>query len=276
MNYTAIYNNLIDRSTNRVKTKGTYYENHHITPKCMGGCNADNNMVFLLPEEHFLAHLLLVKMYPTHHKLWYAANMMKSRVKSNKEYGWLKRRYSKINSLDRMGKPRTRESIEKQRATILHKMEMGYHHPNYGKPLSDEHKQNISTANMNKTVPIIARSSREGYRLRYGEEDGDVRYNEACTRKDSMSMNAFIRRHGYVDGVTLYEQRQQLMRSRTKENNPFFGKMHSDATKAKLKEAAKSRPSIKCPHCDKVGSAPLMKRWHFDRCKHIPPNTTLD
>lgn len=25
---------------------------------------------------------------------------------------------------------------------------------------------------------------------------------------------------------------------------------------------------VKCPHCDKVANYPIMKRWHFDNCKH--------
>jgi len=28
------------------------------------------------------------------------------------------------------------------------------------------------------------------------------------------------------------------------------------------------KPKIKCPYCDKCGSANNMKRWHFDNCKH--------
>jgi len=25
--------------------------------------------------------------------------------------------------------------------------------------------------------------------------------------------------------------------------------------------------TIKCPHCNKIGGIPAMKRWHFDNCK---------
>lgn len=27
---------------------------------------------------------------------------------------------------------------------------------------------------------------------------------------------------------------------------------------------------VRCPSCDKSGSYPIMKRWHFDRCKLVP------
>lgn len=42
-----------------------YYEEHHIIPKCIGGGEDPNNKVLLTPREHFLAHYLLWKMYPS-------------------------------------------------------------------------------------------------------------------------------------------------------------------------------------------------------------------
>jgi hypothetical protein len=36
-------------------------------------------------------------------------------------------------------------------------------------------------------------------------------------------------------------------------------------------EAAKAaHVKVSCPHCNKVGSLSLMKRWHFDQCKEKP------
>lgn len=77
------------------------------------------------------------------------------------------------------------------------------------------------------------------------------------------------------------------------ENNPFFGKKHSDDTIEKIRKGnigrkesqdtrrKKSearmgelnpmfgikRPTVKCPHCEKEGIKGNMKRWHFDNCK---------
>jgi len=62
MNYLKIYNDLIDRAKNR-KLEG-YKEKHHIVPKCLGGSRNKDNLVELTPKEHFLAHQLLVKIYP--------------------------------------------------------------------------------------------------------------------------------------------------------------------------------------------------------------------
>ncbi len=101
MNYFKIYDNLIERSKDR--TISGYYEKHHIVPKCLGGNGTIDNIANLTPEEHYLAHQLLVKMYPKHSKLIYAAMIMTThnsgRRMTNKLFGWLKRKAScdKIN-----------------------------------------------------------------------------------------------------------------------------------------------------------------------------------
>lgn len=64
MNYKDIYFRLINsrKLLNRSKNDA-YYENHHIIPKCFGGRNDQDNKVLLTAKEHFIAHLLLTKMY---------------------------------------------------------------------------------------------------------------------------------------------------------------------------------------------------------------------
>ena len=96
MNYTNIYEKLCTRARSRILD--TYVERHHILPVCMGGSNDADNLVYLTAEEHFLAHQLLVKMYPDNKKLIYAAQLMTQcsngqRV-NNKLFGWIKRKIS--------------------------------------------------------------------------------------------------------------------------------------------------------------------------------------
>lgn len=43
----------------------------------------------------------------------------------------------------------------------------------------------------------------------------------------------------------------------------------SEEHKAKLKAAIKNRPIIECPHCNKVGYACNLIRWHNDNCKQF-------
>ncbi len=97
MNYTNIYNQLMESAKGRHLTD--YTEKHHIIPKCLGGTNDVDNLIDLTPEEHYLAHQLLVKMYPNHAGLAYAAELMcygaDGRRNNNKSFGWIKRIISK-------------------------------------------------------------------------------------------------------------------------------------------------------------------------------------
>jgi hypothetical protein len=58
-------------------------ERHHIVPRCLGGSNRKDNLVYLTAREHFLAHKLLVRAYPQQPKLWYALMLM-GRLADNK------------------------------------------------------------------------------------------------------------------------------------------------------------------------------------------------
>jgi len=75
-----------------------YKERHHIIPRCMGGSDEVDNLVDLTPEEHFVAHQLLVKIYPENIRLVRACDVMSKDTKvnkywrRNKMYGWLRRR----------------------------------------------------------------------------------------------------------------------------------------------------------------------------------------
>lgn len=98
MDYEKHYNMLVERGKSRPVTG--YVEKHHVVPKCMGGSDDADNLVSLTPEEHYLAHLLLVKMYPKCTPLVNAAVIMTThntnyRV-NNKLYGWLRRRASQV------------------------------------------------------------------------------------------------------------------------------------------------------------------------------------
>ena len=65
------YGRLIERAKTRQLTG--YVEKHHVVPKCIGGTDEKSNLVKLTPEEHYVAHQLLVKIYPDNDSLVYAA-----------------------------------------------------------------------------------------------------------------------------------------------------------------------------------------------------------
>lgn len=111
MDYQKHYNLLIARAKNRYLDE--YTERHHIIPNCFfknssrrntansgfvghldGNPDDISNLVRLTPEEHYVAHQLLVKIYPENLALTYAAKMMANTRPGNKMYGWLKRAHS--------------------------------------------------------------------------------------------------------------------------------------------------------------------------------------
>lgn len=96
MDYPKIYQQLIDRA--RSRQLSGYKESHHIVPKCLGGTDDPSNLVNLTPEEHYVAHQLLVKIHSNNGRLLYAAIMMCSNRINNKLYGWLRRRLSSTQS----------------------------------------------------------------------------------------------------------------------------------------------------------------------------------
>lgn len=64
MNYQKIYNQLIKkRQKEIINKKDCYCERHHIIPKSIGGTDDNTNLVNLTAREHFIAHLLLAKIY---------------------------------------------------------------------------------------------------------------------------------------------------------------------------------------------------------------------
>lgn len=132
MDYQKIYEDLIANAKN--KNIEGYYEKHHIIPRCIGGSNQKDNLVDLTPEEHYIAHLLLVKIYPSSSKLVYAANMMSNR--NNKSYGWIKRRFVEQLSSDRQGF--THSNDAKQKMSLAKK----------GIPKSTQWKKQASEAKM--------------------------------------------------------------------------------------------------------------------------------
>ena len=64
MNYKKVYYQLIERAITRHLTrKDCYIEKHHIIPKAEGGVDDKSNLVNLTAREHYIAHLLLAKIY---------------------------------------------------------------------------------------------------------------------------------------------------------------------------------------------------------------------
>lgn len=124
--YTRWYFRIIESA--RQSTLKTYREYHHVIPRSLGGSNAKENIVQLTARQHFVCHLLLVKMTSgqARFKMICAAHHMS--VCHRQE------RY-KITSI-------AYERLKKLRSDSM----KGANNPNYGNnaPLSARHRANLS------------------------------------------------------------------------------------------------------------------------------------
>jgi hypothetical protein len=154
MNYQRVYNSIIlkAKSEDRKKKCGTYYERHHITPRCLDGNENKENKVLLTAKEHFICHKLLTFIYPNKRGLSLALYRMhfgKPYINiSTKDYEYSKMlfiknctgenhpMYGKTHSVN------TKQKMSNSRLLNLN-----------GKGLSDETKLKLSKALTNKKYP---------------------------------------------------------------------------------------------------------------------------
>ena len=192
MNYAAHYERLVKRA--RSRSLVGYRERHHVVPKCMGGGNDVWNIVELTGEEHYVAHQLLVKMYPSVSGLALAAMRMARQCTGNKSYAWLRRLVAEAARERQTGKKLPPKSAQCRanlsRALKGNKNALGVRRPpispeqskklsdmrkgkkrspeavaktaaaNRGKPCSPETRKKIGDANRGRKLPPITEETR--------------------------------------------------------------------------------------------------------------------
>ena len=136
------------------KDQNNYQERHHIKPKCFGGTNDDDNLIYLYAEEHYYAHKLLALENPHEQKLQYPWWMLSTHNKnkiSAEEYAEARINFSKtvsdLNSGENNGMfGKTTSNKQKRIASEMCKNRTGSNNPNFGKQLTEEHKKKVSDA----------------------------------------------------------------------------------------------------------------------------------
>lgn len=95
---------------------------------------------------------------------------------------------------------------------------------------------------------------------------------------------------GFKELCLTDEMRKKLSDSKVGKNNPMYGKPITEEHREKLKlrkpnkawlckkmpkdvrkkmsESHKNKPTVECPHCNKIGKEAGMKVWHMDNCKN--------
>lgn len=237
MNYNSIYEKLITNAKSR--SLDGYTERHHITPQCLGGSDDALNLVDLTPEEHYLAHQLLVKIHPDNASLIYAARMMtisspKADRSKNKLFGWLRRKNQEVQK---------------------------------NKEFTAETRKKMSESAKNKpkiTCPHCGLTGTEGNMRRWHFDNCKQGPTPKIVKLDQETKDKIIK----TMATKIWKE----------DSCPFCGlttklsalKPHIKFCKSNPNRKKKEDKKIKCPHCDKIGIPANMRRWHFDNCKHKP------
>ena len=128
MTYNEFINNIIQtRGQWNIPDTG-YKEIHHIIPRCCGGLPnkkhyendlMNKNLIWLYPEEHYIAHKLLALENPDNKKLiaafWLMSHTVEKKYVSAKDYKLARMLY--INTI--IGKVQTKESNDKRAEKML-------------------------------------------------------------------------------------------------------------------------------------------------------------
>jgi hypothetical protein len=273
MDYKLVYDNIISKAKSKNRYKGfeTYYEAHHIIPKCMGGEGKESqwkthpNIVLLTAKEHFICHKLLVEIYPKNHSLIWAlhrmmfskkGNVRRDYVPSSRDYENFRVIFSKTVKEQQTGVPKSlshranlslsKTGTKMPESFVLNLQEImkGENNPNYGNIWTDEMKKESSEKR--KGIP------------------------STVVWTDEMRKKSSEKRKGIYNGTE--ETKKKISETLT-------GRKDSNETKKKKSESRKkylfenTHPSqgpqkiITCPHCSKSGGVSNMTRYHFDNCK---------
>lgn len=219
MDYAKIYNSLINRAKNRI-LEG-YQERHHIIPRCLGGSDDMNNIVGLTPEEHYIAHLLLVKIHPNEHKLVYAAWQMQyhnsDHRMNNKTHGWIKRKLSIVISerskeMWKTNKDKIIKSMILERNTKEGKRRMSLASQARWNSMSEEEriafKQKMSSINNDELKRIDASNKIKA------KWENDIQYQEKMKNRKTRGSDGSALKAKWADP----EWRRYMMEARKKKN----------------------------------------------------------
>lgn len=184
--YSKWYTSIINKAYNRQIIPNTYYEKHHILPKCfnLGGEKDKNNIIYLYPKEHLLCHKLLVKILFSKEikaKLTYALWQMSTLNSENRQIKISSTYYQYLKNL-----------LSENTKHI---------------PKSEEHKQNM-------------------------KKPKSIRHIKTDEHKEKIRLG----RIGKKRTIESKEKQSQTMKGRyIKEDNPFFGRTHTEESIEKMK-----------------------------------------
>lgn len=149
MNYTLVYLKLMVRARERMLSPNIYVEKHHIIPLCVGGADAPHNIAILTGREHYIAHQLLVKMYPKHKGIAYSVVAMSMQAAGSKPFEWLRKHHADLMRGNKLGVGHKRSDKHKAAVSATHK----------GKPKSAAQRKKMSDWQIGRKLSVSHRNN---------------------------------------------------------------------------------------------------------------------
>jgi len=247
MNYYIIYDNLMSsrKLLNRKSKNDGMLEKHHILPKSLGGTNDKNNLLYLTPKEHFIAHLLLTKMYTGKEKAKMVFAFSKMCQNNPNQKRKINSRYFELSKL------------------LMSKYCSGENGSFFGRTHSDADKKKFSEQKKGEGNPMFGKDPwNKGKKL-----PPISNFQKAAISRTHKGKVTSAETKAKMSIASLGKPKSDAHKKRLSEVN--IGKTTSDETRNKLSAAHKGKKQkpLTCPHCGKDGRGSAMIQWHFDNCR---------
>lgn len=222
-----------------IKIDNVYMERHHIVPKCIGGNNNDENLIYLFPEEHYYAHKLLALENPDSQSLsaaWWMMSHINNNYIDEEEYNLSRINRIKILQITMSGENnpmygKKGELCPSYGITRSDETKEKISKSKLNKPLSEEHKKAISNGSIHRSLSEEEKNNlMESWWLWY--ENGG---KEILSKNMSGEKNPMYGKHHTK------EWKEYMSKNFSGENAPNYGKHFSEETRKKISEAAKNR-----------------------------------
>lgn len=278
--YTNWYYAIISNA--REKNCIGYTEKHHIVPKSLGGSNANDNIAILSAREHFVCHLLLIKMTTgkSKSKMFNALSMMLAKNKNQKRNFIVTARVFENlkTNLSKIAKDKWTPELRKEKSKEM----TGEKNPFFKKNHSLETKLKMSNKIISsETKNLMSMKQKERFENQKGtflgkhhsdetkEKIRKARLGKVDSEKTKQAKSIAGKNRPPITDET---RKKLSIAAKNRpglvgEKNGFYGKHHSEEQKEKKRREKLNSPRLTCIHCSKIIDNMNYARWHGDKCK---------